>query len=146
MAYIINRYNGTILTTVEDGTVNQTTELKFIGKNFAGYGEAQNENFLFLLENFSGSTAPAKPITGMIWYDSSTAKIKVYDGTKWKTTGGAEATSTAPVGLVEGELWWNSATNQLYARNNTNEWVLVGPQVAGTGVTQMLSRTLTDVS
>ena len=34
MAYIINRYNGTVLTSVEDGTINQTTELKFVGKNF----------------------------------------------------------------------------------------------------------------
>lgn len=144
MAYIINRYNGTVLTNVEDGTVNQTTELKFIGKNFAGYGEAQNENFLFLLENFAGSTAPTRPLSGMIWYDNATSKIKVYDGSKWKTTGGAEVSTTAPTGLVEGDLWWNNTTNQLYARNAANEWVLVGPQGAGTGVTQMQSLTLTD--
>mgnify|MGYP003307612161 CR=1 FL=1 len=53
MAYQIDRYNNTLLTNVEDGTVDQTTDLKFIGKNYAGYGEIQNENFLFLLENFS---------------------------------------------------------------------------------------------
>lgn len=144
MAYIINRYNGTVLTTVEDGTINQTTEVKFVGKNFAGYGEAQNENFLFLLENFSNSTAPTKPISGMLWFDTATAKIKVYDGSKWKTTGGSEVSSAAPTGLVEGDLWWNSATNQLYARNASNEWVLVGPEAAGTGVTQMRSLTVTD--
>jgi hypothetical protein len=144
MAYIINRYNGTVLTTVEDGTVNQTAELKFIGKNFAGYGEAQNENFLFLLENFAGSGAPTRPISGMLWFDSSTSKIKVYDGAKWKTTGGAEVDASAPTGLVEGELWWNNATNQLYSRNSSSEWVLIGPQGAGLGVTQMQSLTLTD--
>ena len=144
MAYIINRYNGTVLTTVEDGTINQTTEVKFVGKNFAGYGESQNENFLFLLENFANSVAPTKPISGMLWYDSATSKIKVYDGSKWKTTGGSEVSSTAPTGLVEGDLWWNSSTNQLYARNSSNEWVLVGPQSAGTGVTQMRSLTVTD--
>jgi len=38
MAYQIDRYNNTILTTVEDGTLDQTTDLKFIGKNYAGYG------------------------------------------------------------------------------------------------------------
>jgi hypothetical protein len=144
MAYIINRYNGTVLTTVEDGTINQTTEVKFVGKNFAGYGESQNENFLFLLENFANSVAPTKPISGMLWYDSATSKIKVYDGSKWKTTGGSEVSGTAPTGLVEGDLWWNSSTNQLYARNSSNEWVLVGPQSAGTGVTQMRSLTVTD--
>lgn len=144
MAYIINRYNGTVLTSVEDGTVDQTTELKLIGKNFAGYGEAQNENFLHLLEHFSNSSAPTKPLTGMLWYDNTSSKIKVYDGSKWKSTGGGEVSATAPTGLVEGDLWWNNSTNQLFAKNASNEWVLVGPQGAGTGVTQMQSLTLTD--
>jgi len=66
MAYAIDRYNNTLLTTVEDGTVDQTTDLKFIGKNYAGYGEIQNENFLFLLENFSGANQPARPISGQV--------------------------------------------------------------------------------
>lgn len=146
MAYIINKYNGTVLTTVEDGTVNQLTELKFIGKNYAGYGEAQNENFLFLLENFAGSTAPAKPISGMIWFDNTTNKLKVYDGSKWKTTGGTEVQTTEPTGFGEGEFWWNTTTEQLYVKNVANEWVLVGPQAAGSGETQMRSITLTDTS
>jgi hypothetical protein len=146
MAYIINRYNGTVLTTVEDGTVNQVTEVKFIGKNFAGYGEAQNENFLFLLENFAGANAPTRPISGMIWYDSNNAKIKVYDGSRWKTVSSAEVSTTQPTGLVEGELWWNNTGNQLYARNASNEWILVGPQGAGSGITQMQSLTLTDTN
>ena len=38
MAYQIDRFNNTTLTNVEDGTVDQTTDLKFIGKNYAGYG------------------------------------------------------------------------------------------------------------
>jgi hypothetical protein len=144
MAYIINRYNGTILTTVEDGTVNTTTELKFIGKNFAGYGEAQNENMLFLLENFANSSAPTRPISGMIWYDTGTNKLKFYDGARWKSTGGADVSSTAPTGYVEGDFYWNNTTEQLYARNDNNEWVLVGPQAAGTGTTQLRSLTVTD--
>ena len=47
MAYTINRYNGAVQATVQDGTINQSTEVKFIGKNYAGYGEAQNENCAF---------------------------------------------------------------------------------------------------
>jgi hypothetical protein len=144
MAYIINRYNGSVLTTVEDGTVNQATELKFIGKNFAGYGEAQNENFLFLLENFSSPTAPTKPITGQLWYDNSISKIKVYTGSIWKTGAGSEVSATPPAGLSEGDTWWDNSTNQLYGQNAANEWVLVGPQGAGAGLTQMQSLTLFD--
>jgi hypothetical protein len=146
MAYIINRYNGSVLTTVEDGTVNQATEIKFIGKNFAGYGEAQNENFLFLLENFAGATAPTRPISGQLWYDNIASKIKVYNGSIWKTTGGGEVSSTSPIGLAEGELWWNNNANQLYIRNAAGEFILIGPQGAGTGVTQMQSLTLTDTT
>jgi len=144
MPYTINRYNGTILTNVEDGTINQTTELKFVGKNFAGYGESQNENFLFLLENFANSSAPTRPLSGMLWFDTATSKIKVYDGARWKTTGGAEVSTTAPATATEGEIYWNNSTNQLYARNNTNEWVLIGPQSAGVGITQMRSLSLLD--
>jgi hypothetical protein len=48
MAYIVNKYNGVAIATVQDGTVDHTTDLTFIGKNYAGYGEVQNENFLHL--------------------------------------------------------------------------------------------------
>ena len=71
MAYIINTYNTAQLTVVEDGTIDQTTDLKLVGKNYAGYGEIQNENFVFLLENFAGMSEPPKAIVGQIWFDSS---------------------------------------------------------------------------
>ena len=144
MAYQIDRYNNTLLTNVEDGTVDQTTDLKFIGKNYAGYGEIQNEN-MFLLENFSGGTAPARPLSGQIWYDTSIAKLKFYDGTKWRTNGGSEAAATQPSGLSIGDFWWDTSNEQLYAYNGS-DFVLVGPQDAGDGVTQMQSRSVRDTS
>lgn len=145
MAYAIDRYNNTLLTTVEDGTVDQTTDLKFIGKNYAGYGEIQNENFLFLLENFSGANQPARPISGQVWFDSGTSKLKFYDGTQWRTTGGAEIGTTEPTGLATGDFWWDSANDQLYVYNGTN-FVLIGPQNAGEGVTQMQSLEVLDTT
>jgi hypothetical protein len=145
MAYQIDRYNNTLLTNVEDGTVDQTTDLKFIGKNYAGYGEIQNENFLFLLENFSGATAPARPLSGQIWYDTSVAKLKFYDGTKWRTNGGSEASATQPTGLSVGDFWWDTTNNQLYVYSGT-VFVLIGPQNAGDGVTQMQSLEILDTN
>jgi hypothetical protein len=145
MAYQIDRYNNTTLTNVEDGTVDQTTDLKFIGKNYAGYGEIQNENFLFLLENFSGATAPARPLSGQIWYDTSVAKLKFYDGTKWRTNGGSEASATEPTGLSIGDFWWDTTNDQLYVYNGTI-FILIGPQNAGDGVTQMQSLELLDTN
>lgn len=139
MAYIINRYTGSQLTAVEDGTIDQTTDIKFVGKNFSGYGEAQNENFLFLLENFSGTTPPTKALDGQVWYDSGTQKLKFYTGTQWKNAGGAEVSPTQPAGLNEGDLWWSTTSNQLYGRTGAGEFLLIGPQAAGQGETQMLS-------
>ena len=145
MAYAIDRYNNTLLTTVEDGTVDQTTDLKFIGKNYAGYGEIQNENFLFLLENFSGANQPARPLSGQVWFDSGTSKLKFYDGTQWRTTGGAEIGATQPTGLSIGDFWWDSGNDQLYTFNGT-VFVLIGPQNAGEGVTQMQSLEVLDTT
>ena len=144
MAYIINRYNGSQLVTVEDGTVDNTTEIKLIGKNFAGYGEQQNENFLFLLENFQGTAAPTKAITGQLWYDATAETLKVYDGTSFKSSAGAEVSSAQPVGFAEGDLWWNSTTNQLYGKNSNNEWNLIGPQATAAQVTEMKTIKLKD--
>ena len=82
MAYVINLTNGGSLVTVEDGTIDQSTSLKLVGKNYAGYGEIQNENFIHLLENFASGNAPAGPLSGQVWFDSSLKKLKFYDGTK----------------------------------------------------------------
>ena len=30
MAYIVNKYDGTLITTVEDGTIDQTTDIRSI--------------------------------------------------------------------------------------------------------------------
>jgi hypothetical protein len=146
MPYNINRYNGTLLTTVEDGTVDTTLDIKLIGKNYAGYGEVQNENFVHLLENFAGTGEPAKRTTGQVWYDSANKKLKFYDGTKFRTTGGAEVGTTEPVGLTTGDFWFNTSTNQLYAWDG-GEFILVGPQaVADAETTQLRSRSVVDTA
>ena len=144
MPYSIDRWNGTTLTVVEDGTLDSSLDLKLIGKNYAGYGEVQNENFVHLLENFSGTSAPPRPISGQIWFDSSTNKLKFYDGLKWRTSGGAEISGTAPTGLSVGDFWFDTANDQLYAWNGL-AFILIGPETAaGLGITQMKSRSVRD--
>lgn len=127
MSYRVDRFNGTFLVSVDDGTIDTTTDLRFIGKNYAGYGEVQNENFLHLLENFANTNAPPKPVLGQIWYDSALKKIKFYDGAQFKTGSGSVAQSTAPAGLSAGDFWFDTTTDQLYAWNGI-EFVLVGPE------------------
>lgn len=144
MPYSIDRWNGTTLTVVEDGTLDASLDLKLIGKNYAGYGEVQNENFVHLLENFSSTSPPPRPISGQVWFDSGTNKLKFYDGTKWRTSGGAEIQSTPPSGLSVGDFWFDTANNQLYAWNGL-AFILIGPETAGgLGITQMKSRSVRD--
>jgi hypothetical protein len=127
MAYQVDKFNGTFLVSVDDGTIDTTTDLRFVGKNYAGYGEVQNENFLHLLENFANTSAPPKRVTGQIWYDSGNKKLRFYDGTRFRTASGAEIGPTAPSGLQAGDFWFDTSAEQLYAWNGT-EFVLIGPE------------------
>ena len=127
MAYQVDKFNGTFLVSVEDGTIDTTTDLRFVGKNYAGYGEVQNENFLHLLENFANTTAPPKVVTGQVWYDSATKRLKFYDGFRFKMAGGAEVSPTAPSGLATGDFWWDNLAKQLYAWTGT-DFALIGPE------------------
>jgi hypothetical protein len=130
MAYTVNKSNSSSSPnqyTVQDGAVNTQTDLSFIGKGYAGYGEVIAENFLHLLENFSNTSAPSKPIQGQLWWDSTNSKLQVYNGTAWQTAGGsAPYQSAAPSGLNQGDIWIDSDTGQMYFYNGTTS-VLVGP-------------------
>lgn len=151
MPYSITKTDGTALSTIADGTVDQSTSLKLIGKNYAGYGEIQNENFVYLLENFANTSSPPKPIAGQLWFDSANKKLKFWDGDaitgKWRTTGGAEIGTSFPTGLSLGDFFFNTQTNQLYAYSGNGQYTLVGPQAAlNQGTTQMVSRTVLDTN
>ena len=146
MPYQIDRYNGTPLVTVDDGTIsNEKTTLKLVGKNYAGYGEIQNENFVFLMENFSNAAPPANQLSGQVWFDSANRKLKFYDGNQWRTTGGAEIGPTPPTGLTTGDFWWNTTSRQLFQYDGVSEFVLIGPQaVPGAGQTILESVSVLD--
>jgi hypothetical protein len=85
MSYIINNSRGQVLAVVADGTVNTTaTDLALVGRALTDYGTFENENYVFLLENFANSTAPLQPILGQLWYNSSTDVISAYgSGNAW---------------------------------------------------------------
>jgi hypothetical protein len=85
MAYTINLTDGTVFATIADGTINTTSSMILVGKNYAGYGEFLDENFIHLLENGSNTTAPASPLTGQLWWDKTNNLLKVYNGTIFKT-------------------------------------------------------------
>lgn len=127
MAYTINKTDGTILATVADGQIDElSTDLTLVGKNYSGFGESINENFVKLLENFSSSSQPTSPIRGQIWFDVSELKLKVYSGTGFVPVSSATISSQQPLNLGVGDLWFNDLAKQLYFFDGTNT-ILLGP-------------------
>jgi hypothetical protein len=79
MSYIINNSRGQIVAVIADGTVNTTsTDLSLVGRGLTDYGTFENENYVFLLENFANSTAPLRPVTGQLWYNTGTDVLSAY--------------------------------------------------------------------
>jgi hypothetical protein len=144
MAYTINLTDGTIFAVVADGTINTTSSMILVGKNYAGYGEFLDENFVHLLENGANTAAPGAPLTGQLWWDKTTNTLKAYNGTTFKTISGAAASSTAPTSNATGDLWYDTVNAQLKVWSGTS-WILIGPAfTAGTGTTGAIVDTITD--
>lgn len=146
MAYTINKTNGAILTTIADGTIDTTSDLTLIGKNYAGYGELQNENYVKLLENFANTTAPGSPIIGQLWFDSTNSHIKIYVSASagFKRLAAITSATSAPTNNTTGDLWWSSTDKQLKAWDGS-AFILVGPPAsAGSGTSGAIVETVTD--
>ena len=135
MAYTITTTAGATLASIADGTVNSTnTSLTLIGKNYAGYGIFLNENYIKLLENFYNSSAPTAPLAGQLWYDSTNALLKVYNGTIWKPISSSASGTSQPASPVIGDLWYDSANAQLKVWSGS-AFITVGPSYTTTSGT-----------
>ena len=72
MSYKLNKTDGSLLVDLVDGKLDTTTtDISLIGKNYSGFGESINENFIKILENFANTSAPERPVEGQLWYDST---------------------------------------------------------------------------
>ena len=127
MAYVINKTDGSIVATVEDGALNNDTSIQLIGRNYQSYGEPFNENLIKLLENSAGTSAPSNPIRGELWFDVTTLQLKIYNGSNFVGINNTTNSATAPTGSFEsGAFWNNTTTDQLYMYDGT-DWDLIGP-------------------
>ena len=139
MAYTINLTDGTVFATIADGTINQIASgtpsvplVTLVGKNYAGYGEFLDENFVHLLESGSNTIAPTSPLTGQLWWDKTNNVLKVYSGSGFKVISGATASSTDPSYNVIGDLWFDTTNQQLKVCTvpgspPTSQFLVVGP-------------------
>jgi hypothetical protein len=127
MSYTILKTDGSALTSVVDGTIDQlATDLTLIGKNFSGFGAFINDNFVRLLENFSNTVEPSNPITGQLWFDTTESRLKVYNGVQFVVSGGTITSSIQPSSLAAGDLWIDNVRQQLYFNDGVTT-KLAGP-------------------
>jgi hypothetical protein len=144
MAYTVNKTAGSVLATVSDGTIDTTTDLVLVGKNYAGYGEFLNENYVKLLENFANTSAPSKPLAGQMWWDTTNSLLKVYTGSAFKTVSSSTSSATQPSSGVTGDLWWDTTNGQLKVYDGSS-WVTIGPAfTSGTGTSGAIVEVVTD--
>lgn len=147
MSYKINKTNGDLLVELADGVIDiVSTDITLVGRNYKGFGEAFNENFVKIIENFASTSAPTNPLEGQLWYDTSENRLKIYDGTSFRTAGSPTVSSNQPANLVSGDLWIDNAENKLYFWDGT-DLVLVGPEYNSTqGKTNTEAVTMVDTS
>ena len=127
MPYTLRKTNGTTLAIIQDGAIETSTDLTFVGKNYAGYGQTVNENFLQLLENFAGSKLPSKPLTGQLYFDTGVLKLKVFDGVRFKSLTITDTDNKRPSDLRLGDQWFDPIDQKLYVYNG-QDFVMIGPE------------------
>lgn len=129
MAYIITKTNGDALVTVPDTEKNTDYGVTLVGRNYSGYGVFLNDNFVALMENFASTSAPATPLSGQLWFNTTTKNLSVWEGTAWKVLSSITSSDTTPgsAGTKVGDFWFDSTNYQLkiwtgsttFARNVT---------------------------
>ena len=146
MSYKLNKTDGELLVELADGIIDtNTTDITLVGKNYKGFGEFVNENFIKMVENFAGTATPGQPLVGQLWYDTGEARLKLYDGSTFRTAGGPIVSSTQPT-MVAGDIWIDNANNKMYFFDGT-DLVLVGPEYdAGQGQTGFEVASVIDIS
>lgn len=144
MGYIINKTDGSVVAEVNDGLIDKLSlDITLVGKNANAYGESFNENFVKLLESFANTSAPARPITGQLWFDTSEERLKVYDGDGFKSTTGTIVSNTQPFNMTPGDLWVDTERKQLYFYDGEST-ILAGPPFANQKETGFIIEEIAD--
>ena len=146
MSYKLNKTDGDLLVELADGQIDTTTtDITLVGRNYKGFGESFNENFIKMVENFANTAAPGNPLIGQLWYDTSDQRLKLYDGNTFRTAGGPIVSNTRP-NMVAGDIWIDNENNKMYFFDGTDT-VLVGPDYdAGQGQTGFEVASVIDIS
>jgi hypothetical protein len=137
MAYTIVKSNGTVLTTIPDGTINTTsTTLGLPGKNFSGYGQTLDTNFVHIIENFANDTPPANPLQGQLWYNTNANLLYVCPADRT-----ANASAWVPIAVAGGNTTTTFGTVNVNGNLNANNVIAVNSVQAANGAFTNISVT-----
>lgn len=144
--YILNWKNpalpgkGTPINVPVASIVSNLASIKFTGKGAANYGKVEQENLMWILENFADATEPTNPTVGQNWYDTTTKSFKVCTQTSptiWRGIGGIQVTDVnvpAPTTPDLGDLWFSrqgSSSAILYAYTGIGRYPQTGNNIGG---------------
>ena len=148
MAYTIYKSDGTLLTTITDGSLDtSTTTLNLPGPNYVGYGLHLDENLVWLLENFASNTVPSgASLQGQLWFNKSDQSLQVFTNQGYVAVSGVKIQGSQPVVAKIGDQWFNTSTNQLYVYDDI-AWRLIAPlYTKAQGVSGAIPETVNDAS
>jgi hypothetical protein len=150
-------------TSLGFGKNNYSTSLDLVGPGYSNYGQDIAQNFLKLLENFSGPNPPVNAIKGQLWYDTSNPTrnvLKVNNGSstsnRWQSASGIFQQNQDPSlsysqSVTVGDIWVDTSANQIKIWTDSG-WIIVGPNVetgtnkSGPEVVRLQSNTNTNVT
>lgn len=123
MAYTIVKSDGNVLTTIADGTINtDSTSLGLPGRNYPGYGQTLDTNFVHILESFADDTPPQNPMRGQLWFDTNANTLYVCptagatSATDWLALTATKSGGETTFGSVK--VTGNLTANNITATNN----------------------------
>jgi hypothetical protein len=133
MSYIINKRNGTQITTVLEGTTDTTaTSLTLVGQNYIGWGEIFQENLVHLMENFARSAIPANALVGQLWFDTTAKRLNVLVAEDlWRPLVTNVVNTLPPDNPNVGDFWYDTNTRQVKVWDSI-KWQVVGPVFTNT--------------
>lgn len=112
--------------------------LRFTGKGAANYGVIQQENLMYLLENFADIEAPLYPTVGQEWYDTTNGVLKVCSSISpdiWKSIGGIQITDDeVPTSVTVGDMWLartGTSSGILYIYTGLGRYPEAYPDIGG---------------
>ncbi|AUS03003.1 hypothetical protein NVP2275O_422 [Vibrio phage 2.275.O._10N.286.54.E11] len=124
MPYNIARTDGSLYAVISDNLIlgpnvpeGVPAPINLIGRNKVKFGQAQNENFLWLTENFASDNVPTASVRGQLWYNTRSEDqtgmggellIAPADGlsdrSEWLTVPVISKVSTDPIEANEGRM------------------------------------------